>query len=113
MSRLALAVLAALIVAAPAAGDVYSRKHSVDARLSALHARIARAQQLSAQIDAVSSRIHSLEGRVGDVSARLATLEDDLALHRQKLDRLSSRPRKGRRARGARTDAEAPRGRRS
>jgi murein DD-endopeptidase MepM/ murein hydrolase activator NlpD len=94
MSRLALAVLAGLIVAAPAAGDVYSRKHSVDARLSALHARIAqaqqRAQQLSAQIDAVSSRIHSLQGRVGDVSARLATLEDDLALHRQKLDRLSS-----------------------
>jgi len=94
MSRLALAVLAGLIVAAPAAGDVYSRKHSVDARLSTLHARIAqaqqRAQQLSTQIDAVNSRIHSLEGRVGDVSARLATLEDDLALHRQKLDRISS-----------------------
>src|ERR671936_1209110 len=94
MSRFGLAVLAALILAAPAAGDVYSRKHSVDARLSRLHAKIAEAQQqasqLSAEIDAVSSRIHSLEGRVGDVSARLATLEDDLALHRRKLDGLTA-----------------------
>jgi murein DD-endopeptidase MepM/ murein hydrolase activator NlpD len=89
----ALAVLAA-VIAAPAAGDVYSHKHSVDARLSTLHARIAAAQrqarQLSAQIDSVSSQIHSLEGRVGDVSARLATLENDLALHRRKLDRLTA-----------------------
>jgi len=93
MRRLALAGLAALIVASPAAGDVYSRKHSVDARLSAVHARIAEAQQraerLSAEIDSVSSQIHGLEGRVGDVSARLATLEDDLALHERKLDGLA------------------------
>jgi murein DD-endopeptidase MepM/ murein hydrolase activator NlpD len=92
--RLALAGLAALIVASPAAGDVYSRKHSVDARLSAVHARIAEAQQraerLSAEIDSVSSQIHGLEGRVGDVSARLATLEDDLALHERKLDGLAA-----------------------
>ena len=89
----ALAVLAA-VIAAPASGDVYSRKHSVDARLSTLHARIAaaqeQAQQLSAQIDSVNSRIHSLEGRVGDVSVRLATLESDLVLHRRKLDRLTA-----------------------
>src|SRR5256714_1238960 len=89
----ALAVLAA-VIAAPASGDVYSRKHSVDARLSTLHARIAatqqRAQQLSAQIESVNSRIHSLEGRVGDVSVRLATLENDLGLHRRKLDQLVS-----------------------
>jgi murein DD-endopeptidase MepM/ murein hydrolase activator NlpD len=89
----ALAVLAA-VIAAPASGDVYGRKHSVDARLSALHARIAaaqrQAQQLSAQIDSVSSQIQSLAGRVGDVSARLATLENDLALHQRKLDRLTA-----------------------
>jgi murein DD-endopeptidase MepM/ murein hydrolase activator NlpD len=94
MSRIGLAVLAALLLATPAAGDVYSRKHSVDARLSALQTKIAQAQgrasQLSAEIDSVSSRIHGLEGRVGDVSARLATLEDDLALHRRKLDRLTA-----------------------
>jgi len=83
-----------VVVASPAAGDVYGRKHSVDARLSALHARIAEAQRkaqaLSAQIDSVSSRIQRLEGRVGDVSARLTTLESDLALHQRKLDRLTA-----------------------
>jgi len=94
MRRIALAAIAALVVAAPATGDVYSRKHSVDARLSTLHTRIAearqRAQRLSAEIDSVSSRIHSLEGRVGDVSTRLATLESGLALHQRKLDRLTT-----------------------
>src|SRR5919201_3441884 len=94
MSRFGLAVLAGLVLAAPAAGDVYSRKHSVDARLSRLHTKIAQAEQrasaLSAEINTVSSRIHALEGRVGDVSARLAVLEDDLALHRRKLDRLTA-----------------------
>jgi murein DD-endopeptidase MepM/ murein hydrolase activator NlpD len=93
MRRLALAAIGALLLAAPAAGDVYGRKHSVDARLSALHARIAAAQQraerLAAEIGSVNARIHGLEGRVGDVSARLATLETDLALHRRKLDRLT------------------------
>src|SRR2546422_804104 len=96
MRRTTLVVLAVLVavMAAPASGDVYSRRQSVDARLSTLHARIAaaqrQAQQLSAQIDSVSSQIHSLEGRVGDVSAHLATLENDLALHRRKLDRLTA-----------------------
>ena len=95
MRRVALAAfVVAAVVAAPAAGDVYNRKHSVDARLSALQARIAaaqeRAQQLSAEIDSVSSRIQALAGRVGDVSARLVTLESDLALHRRKLDRLTT-----------------------
>jgi murein DD-endopeptidase MepM/ murein hydrolase activator NlpD len=90
----ALAALVVAIAATPAAGDVYSRKHSVDSRISALHARIAaahqRAQALSAQIDAVGSQIRSLESRVGDVSARLATLQTDLALHQRKLDRLTA-----------------------
>jgi murein DD-endopeptidase MepM/ murein hydrolase activator NlpD len=87
-------VLIAVVLAAPASGDIYSRKQSVDARLSTLHARIARAEeqasQLSAEIDSVSSRIHALEGRVGDVSSRLVTLEADLALHQRKLDRLTA-----------------------
>jgi murein DD-endopeptidase MepM/ murein hydrolase activator NlpD len=87
-------VLTAVVLAAPASGDVYNRKQSVDARLSTLHARIARAEeqasQLSAEIDSVSSRIHELEGRVGDVSSRLVTLEADLALHQRKLDRLTA-----------------------
>jgi murein DD-endopeptidase MepM/ murein hydrolase activator NlpD len=96
MRRTTVAAVAviAVVVASPAAGDVYGRKHSVDARLSALHARIAeaqrQAQQLSAQIDSVSSQIRRLEGRVGDVSARLATLENDLVLHQRRLDRLTA-----------------------
>ena len=96
MRRITLAAVAvvAAVLAAPAAGDVYSHKDSVDARLSAVHARIAaaqrQAQQLSAQIDSVSSQIQRLQGRVGDVSTHLATLENDLALHHRKLDRLTA-----------------------
>jgi|SRR5436190_19190018 len=93
-TAIALAVLALAVAAAPAAGDVYSRKHQVDARIAALHDRIAsahrRVQELSAQIGAVTSQIHGLESRVGDVSARLTTLEADLALHQRKLDRLQA-----------------------
>ena len=95
MSRtaIAVAVLVVAIAATPAAGDVYSRKQSVDSRISTLHSRIAAAHQreqaLAAQIDSVSSQIHGLESRVGDVSARLVTLEADLALHQRKLDRLT------------------------
>jgi murein DD-endopeptidase MepM/ murein hydrolase activator NlpD len=51
-TTLAALVVLAAVIAAPASGDVYSRKHSVDARLS--------------------------------------TLENDLALHRRKLDRLTA-----------------------
>src|SRR5919204_1263024 len=94
VSAFALTLVALVVTTAPAAGDVYSRKHAVDARISSLHAKIARAEQraqeLSTEIGSVNARIHGLEGRVGDVSARLATLEDDLALHRRKLDRLTA-----------------------
>src|SRR5436309_12022570 len=94
MRIVALAALALALAATPAAGDVYSRKHSVDARISTLHARIAaaqqRAQDLSAEIDRASSQIQGLESRVGNVSARLVTLEADLALHQRKLDRLTA-----------------------
>jgi murein DD-endopeptidase MepM/ murein hydrolase activator NlpD len=93
MRGLAFAAIGALLLAAPAAGDVYSHKHSVDARISALHARVDAAQQraerLAAEIESVNSRIHGLETRVGDVNTRLAALENDLALHRRKLDRLT------------------------
>src|SRR5215831_8037236 len=93
MRWLALAAIGALLLAAPAAGDVYGRKHSVDARISALHWRAAvaqqRAEQLVAEIDSVNARIHGLEARVGDVNSRLAALETDLALHRRRLDGLT------------------------
>jgi murein DD-endopeptidase MepM/ murein hydrolase activator NlpD len=92
-SALALVALALAVGAAPAAGDVYSRKQAVDARLSSLQAKIARtherAQDLSVEIDTVSKQIQGLRARVGDVSARLVTLEADLALHQRKLERLT------------------------
>jgi murein DD-endopeptidase MepM/ murein hydrolase activator NlpD len=95
MRRLALAVaIGALLVAAPAAGDVYGHKHSVDAQISVLHARVAVAQQraegLVAEIDSFNSRIRGLEALVGGVTTHLAALESDLALHRGKLDGLTA-----------------------
>src|SRR5947207_14337336 len=93
MRGLAFAAIGALLLAAPAAGDVYGHKHSVDSRILVLQGHVAAAQQraerLVAEIDSVNSRIHGLETRVGDVNTRLAALESDLALHRRKLDRLT------------------------
>jgi murein DD-endopeptidase MepM/ murein hydrolase activator NlpD len=86
-------VLLLAIAAAPASGDVVSRKQSIDARLQAVQAKIARAEQrervLAAEIASVNQEIRGLASQVGDVSARLAPLERDLALHREKLDRLN------------------------
>ena len=81
------------VVATPASGDVGSRKQQVDARLEAVQAKIARAEQrerdLAAEIASVNSEIRGLATQVGVVSTRLAPLERDLALHKEKLDRLN------------------------
>jgi murein DD-endopeptidase MepM/ murein hydrolase activator NlpD len=81
------------MLAAPANGDDYSRKHAIDARLRTVQAKIAwaerRRRELSAQLDSVNGQLHELSREVGDVSARLATIEHDLALHERKLDRLT------------------------
>lgn len=81
------------IAAAPASGDVTSRKQAIDARLQAVQAKIARAEQreraLAADIASVNSQIRDLASQVGVVSVRLAPLERDLALHKEKLDRLN------------------------
>jgi murein DD-endopeptidase MepM/ murein hydrolase activator NlpD len=87
-----LAVLVA-VSAAPASGDVASRKQAIDARLQAVQAKIAwakrREQELADQIASVNSEIRGLATQVGDVSQRLSALERDLVLHREKLDRLN------------------------
>jgi murein DD-endopeptidase MepM/ murein hydrolase activator NlpD len=87
-----LAVLVA-VAAAPASGDVASRKAAVDARLQSVQAKIAwakrREQELAGEIASVNTQIRGLASQVGTVSERLATLEHDLALHRKKLDRLN------------------------
>jgi murein DD-endopeptidase MepM/ murein hydrolase activator NlpD len=88
----AVAVLLA-VLAAPASGDVYGRKQAIDARLESVQAKLSRAEQrereLAGEIASVNSRIRGLATQVGDVSTRLVTLERDLALHREKLDRLN------------------------
>jgi murein DD-endopeptidase MepM/ murein hydrolase activator NlpD len=97
MARRLVPIAAALLVllAAPASGgDISSRKSAVDARLHRVQARIAwadrRRSALAAQIADVNSRIQSLSHQVGDVSARLVTIERDLALHQEKLDKLNA-----------------------
>ncbi len=86
-------VLLLAIVAAPASGDVASRKQAIDARLQAVQAKIASAEQrereLAADIASVNGQIRDLASQVGVVSVRLAPLERDLALHKEKLDRLN------------------------
>ena len=84
--RLALVLLAGLVLAAPAAGDNSGKLGEVQARLAAARAKEAR---LTKQISDVTSQIRSLERKVGDVSQKLSTLERDLALHQRRLDRLN------------------------
>jgi murein DD-endopeptidase MepM/ murein hydrolase activator NlpD len=84
--RLALVLLAGLVLASPAAGDDSGKLGDVQARLAAARAKEAR---LATQISDVTSQIRSLERKVGDVSQKLSILERDLALHQRRLDRLN------------------------
>ncbi|MFL5922306.1 MAG: murein hydrolase activator EnvC family protein [Gaiellaceae bacterium] len=88
-----LAALFVAVAAAPASGDVASRKAAVDARLQRVQAKIAWAQQrqreLATQIASVNGQIRGLATQVGAASARLAPLERDLELHKEKLARLN------------------------
>ena len=85
--RLALVLVAGLVLAAPAAGDNNGKLGAVQARIAAARAKEAR---LTARISDVTKQIRSLEARVGDVSQKLSTLARDLALHQQRLDRLNA-----------------------
>jgi murein DD-endopeptidase MepM/ murein hydrolase activator NlpD len=84
--RLAVVLVAGLMLAAPASGDNSGKLHDVQARLSAARAKEAH---LTAQISDVTVKIRVLERRVGDVSQKLSVLEQDLALHQRRLDRLN------------------------
>jgi murein DD-endopeptidase MepM/ murein hydrolase activator NlpD len=85
--RLALVLIAGLVLAAPAAGDNSGKLGEVQARIAAARAKEAR---LTGQISDVTSQIRSLESKVGDVSQKLSILERDLALHQRRLDRLNA-----------------------
>ena len=88
-----LAALLLAVVAAPASGDVASRKAAVDARLQRVQAKIAWAQErertLATEIASVNGQIRGLSSQIGVVSAQLEPLERDLQLHKEKLARLN------------------------
>ena len=84
--RLAVLLVAGLVLAAPASGDNSGKIGEVQARIAAARAKEAR---LTAQISDVTAQIRSLERKVGDVSQKLSVLERDLALHQRRLDRLN------------------------
>ena len=92
--RLLIALVLALVLVAPAAGDDLNRKKgAVDARIAHLNDHVQTVRQredaLRSQIAAVSSQIRSLEAHVGDVASQLQTLESDLSLHQQRLAKLN------------------------
>ncbi len=81
------------VLAAPASGDVSSRKQAIDTRLGRVQAKLAwaerRERELAGEITSVNQEIRGLASQVGAVSTRLEPLERDLDLHRQKLDHLN------------------------
>jgi murein DD-endopeptidase MepM/ murein hydrolase activator NlpD len=84
--RLAVVLVAFLVLAAPAAGDNSGKIGALQARIAAARAKQAH---LTQQIHDVTAEIRQLEGRVGDVSQKLSILERDLALHQRRLDHLN------------------------
>ena len=92
--RLLIGLVALLAAAAPAAGDIVEKKHSVDERIAALREKVRAAEEresaLQREIDSASAAIRSLERQVGDVSERLAPLERELRLRELKLNRLNA-----------------------
>src|SRR5712691_6653730 len=84
--RLGVVLGACLLLATPAAGD-NGKLGELQSRTATARAREAR---LNAQISHVTALIRTLEGRVVDVSKKLSVLEQDLALHQRRLDRLNA-----------------------
>src|SRR5437879_10188523 len=92
--RFLLGSLFVLALSTPAwADNIAQKKQSVDSKLATLHGTLAEVQHeqtsLRDQIAGVTARIRTLEARVGDVSLQLQTLEQDLSLRRQRLDKLN------------------------
>ena len=93
--RVILCALAVCAVATPALGDdVVGKKQAVDHQIDSLSGQLAvhrqSEQALRTQIDGVTARIRTLEANVGDVSLQLSTLEQDLALHKERLAKLNT-----------------------
>jgi murein DD-endopeptidase MepM/ murein hydrolase activator NlpD len=92
---LLLLVLAlALVVAGVATADnIGKKKHRVDAKLSQVQQQLLASKQraiaLTHQVGALTSSIQRIELQVGGVSQRLSTLDQDIALHRDRLQKLN------------------------
>jgi murein DD-endopeptidase MepM/ murein hydrolase activator NlpD len=86
--RLLLALFLSLLALIPAALSTPARAD----RLQSLQQKIATAQaeeaRLSSEIGSIESEIRTLEREVNGVSVRLDTLEDDLRLQQEKLNRV-------------------------
>ena len=91
--RLFFGIFLLLVLAAPASGDVGSRKNHVDQQITRLHEKIASAHAqegvLTERISAITGKIRTLEGQVGSATTQLDALQRDLGLHQQKLARLT------------------------
>ena len=93
-SRFLLGLALLLALATPALADTIGhQKQAVDTKIAALHGTLAAVQRqqnsLRDQIAGMTARIQALEARVGDVALQLQTLNQDLALRRQRLDKLN------------------------
>jgi murein DD-endopeptidase MepM/ murein hydrolase activator NlpD len=92
--RTLVCLLALGAIATPALGDdISDKKQAVDDQIAALSDSLAAHRSneaaLRREIDGVTDRIRRLEANVGDVSLQLSTLEQDLALHRERLAKLT------------------------
>jgi murein DD-endopeptidase MepM/ murein hydrolase activator NlpD len=87
------AIVAGLVLAAPALGDDATKKQQVDSRISSLQGSLDahrfQERALRDRVSGYTNRIRALEARVDDVSLRLRTLDDDLSLHRKRLSVLN------------------------
>ena len=90
-----LGVFVALAVPAALAQSPSDRKAELDRKISGLRGEIQDAKRkegvLTSEIEAAGQRIDALGGDIGALSAVIAELETDLAIHRNKLDRLQER----------------------
>ena len=91
---LLLALGGVLLFGAPLAdAGLGDQKAAVDAKLAAVRTKIARQQaralRLQDQISSLTNDIHTLQLRVGDVSSRLSALQEDLDLHKRRLEKLN------------------------
>jgi murein DD-endopeptidase MepM/ murein hydrolase activator NlpD len=91
------ALAAALVFAAPAAGDDIDEKAAVDARIATLQAEIDAAKEregvLTSQLSAVVSELEAAQSAVDQAEGALGQLEAELATEQARLERLTARLR--------------------